>query len=56
VEIFQQLLSQAATLTEPPKAAWSQELGLRLEDELRQTLSQMSQGGAAKHVGARRSC
>ena len=56
VEIFQQLLSQAATLTEPPKAAWSQELGLRLEDELRRTLSQMPQGGAEKHVGARRSC
>jgi hypothetical protein len=56
VEIFQRLLSMAATLTEPPEATWSKELSLRLGDELRQTLSQTPPGGPEKHVGARRPC
>jgi hypothetical protein len=56
VEIFQRLLSRAGTLTEPPKATWSQELCLRLEDELRKTLSQAPQGGHEEHVSASRLC
>ena len=56
VEIFQRLLSLAASLTEPPKAAWSQELGLRLEDELRQTLGKTPNEGVENNVGMRRSC
>lgn len=56
VEIFQRLLRLAATLTEPPEATWSQELGLKLEDELRQTLAQTPEGGVEPYVGVRRSC
>lgn len=56
VEIFQRLLSLAASLTEPPKTAWSQELGLRLEDELRQTFAETPEEGAENYVGVRRSC
>ena len=56
VEIFQRLLSLAATLTEPPKATWSQELCLRLKDELHRTLSQTPHGRYEEHVSVSRPC
>jgi anaerobic magnesium-protoporphyrin IX monomethyl ester cyclase len=56
VEIFQQLLDLAATLTELPPATRSQELRLRLEDELRRTLAQAPPRGHAEHVNVIRSC
>ena len=52
VEIFQRLLSMAATLTNLPKATWSKELCLRLEDELRQTLSQTPPGEPGRSMPA----
>ncbi len=56
VEIFQRLLSLAATMTEPPKATWSRELFLRLEGELRQTLSKAPHGGHEKYGSVSRLC
>jgi 5-methoxy-6-methylbenzimidazole methyltransferase len=56
VEIFQRLLNLAGSLTEPPKAAWSRELYLRLEDELQQSFAKAPNEGVEKNVGMRRSC
>jgi hypothetical protein len=56
VEIFQRLLTQAATLTDPPAASWTEKILVRLVDELRQTLAHVKPEGIETHVGARRSC
>jgi hypothetical protein len=56
VEIFQRLLSIAATLTAPPVASWTEEVLGSMVDELTQTLAQIKPGGPEKHVGARSTC
>ncbi len=56
VEIFQRLLSQAATFTDLPAAPWTEEIFVRLVDELRRTLANVKPEGVETHVGARRSC